>query len=148
MSWEDWFGIANTVALTGWAALVLLPRWRSLLITAGYVLPALLSAGYATLVLIYFFRVEGGGYGTLAEVKALLASEPVLLAGWVHYLAFDLFIGGWIAMRSDSLGVSRLIQAPLLAATFMFGPLGLLLFLATEAAIRLAPATPGLEQPS
>ena len=58
------------------------------------------------------------------------------LAGWVHYLAFDLFVGLWIAARADAMRLSLVVQAPILTATFMFGPLGLLLFhgvLATEA---------------
>ena len=57
----------------------------------------------------------------------------MLLAGWIHYLAFDLFIGGWIAIEADKVGLSRIIQAPILVATFMFGPAGLALFLAMRA---------------
>jgi hypothetical protein len=57
----------------------------------------------------------------------------MLLAGWVHYLAFDLFIGGWIAVEADKVGLNRLFQAPILVATFMFGPVGLALFLAMRA---------------
>jgi hypothetical protein len=52
----------------------------------------------------------------------------VLLAGWIHYLAFDLFVGRWIASEADKMGISRLIQGPILFGTFMFGPLGLLVF--------------------
>jgi len=82
---------------------------------------------YAVLVLLFFFRVEGGGFGSLLEVRALFASDPALLAGWLHYLAFDLFVGLWIAERADARGLNRFIQAPLLFATFMFGPIGLLM---------------------
>ena len=60
-------------------------------------------------------------------------SDPVLVAGWVHYLAFDLFIGTWIAVEADKRGYNRVLQAPMLVATFMFGPLGLLLFYLTRA---------------
>ena len=52
------------------------------------------------------------------------------MVGWVHYLAFDLFVGLWIARDADAKGFSRLLQAPILFATFMAGPLGLLLWLA------------------
>ena len=68
-------------------------------------------------------------YNTLADVAKLLSNDHILLAGWVHYLAFDLFIGAWISRQSDDAGISRVVQAPILASTFMFGPLGLLLFL-------------------
>lgn len=130
MNWETVFQGANTLALAGWVVLILAPRgWRPLQALAAYYIPALLSAGYFVLVAVYFARAEGG-YSTLAQVGALFASEPVLLAGWIHYLAFDLFIGGWIARQADGLDVSRVLQAPVLAATFLFGPVGLLLFLA------------------
>jgi hypothetical protein len=125
--WEDWFSASGALAMAGWAALILLPR-RPLLLTAlrqGVVL--VLALVYAGLILRYFFTVEGG-FGSLAELRALFSSEPLLLAGWVHYLAFDLFIGGWIAARADAVGVSRLVQAPILLVTFLFGPIGLLLW--------------------
>ena len=65
-----------------------------------------------------------------------------MLAGWLHYLAFDLLIGIDIARRSDRLGLSRLLQAPLLLTTFMFGPLGYLLMLAIETASKLVTNPP------
>lgn len=126
MNWETLFGIANALALASWAALIAAPRRAILLHTIRFGVVGLFCLAYTTLVMLYFFRVDGGGFGSLHEVKALFTSEPVVLAGWLHYLAFDLFVGLWIAKRADALGVSRLIQAPLLLTTFMFGPAGLL----------------------
>ena len=128
MDWDFIFSISSTVALGAWAALIVLPRWDWLLEALRFVVVAALSAVYAALVCVYFFRVEGGGFGSLEQVQTLFSSPPVLLAGWIHYLAFDLFVGTWIAERADARGVARLIQAPILAATFMFGPLGYLLY--------------------
>jgi Domain of unknown function (DUF4281) len=127
MTWAALFSLANSIALLAWATLILGPRWAALLATIRYGLIGLLCVAYATLVLLFFFRVEGGGFGSLVEVRALFASDPALLAGWLHYLAFDLFVGLWIAERADARGLNRIIQAPLLFATFMFGPIGLLM---------------------
>jgi Domain of unknown function (DUF4281) len=127
MSWEQAFSLVNLPALSAWIALIFLPRWRAVTLTIRYGLIVALSLLYSVLIAIYFFRVEGGGFGSIAEVRALFSSDPVLLAGWVHYLAFDLFVGLWIAERSDAMGLSRLLQGPILLATFMFGPLGLLI---------------------
>jgi hypothetical protein len=63
-------------------------------------------------------------------------SDAGLLAGWVHYLAFDLFIGTWIAVEADRRGIHRLLQAPILVATFLFGPLGLLFYTLTGATLQ------------
>lgn len=137
MNWETAFSIANAAAGLCWLALIFLPRsWPVLpgIIRLG--VPLLLAVVYAALVLAYFFRVEGG-FDSIANVRALFTSDPVLLAGWIHYLAFDLLIGGWIARQADAEGISRFIQAPILAATFMFGPLGWLLFQAVSHGQRL-----------
>jgi hypothetical protein len=85
------------------------------------------------LIMQFFFRIEGGGFNSIGEVRALFLSDAGLLAGWIHYLAFDLFVGMWIAAEADRAGVSRILQAPLMVATFMFGPIGLLLYLVSRA---------------
>ena len=80
-------------------------RWPALLAFIRFGLIGALSLTYAVLILVYFFRVEGGGFGSIAEVRALFMSDPVLVAGWVHYLAFDLFIGTWIAVEAEDFDI-------------------------------------------
>jgi hypothetical protein len=127
---DQWFGWAGQAAMIGWLILIFLPRrWPLLLTLPRFIIPLGLSLLYAGLVMVHFFSAEGGGFGSLAEVRALFSVEEALLAGWVHYLAFDLFIGGWIAVEADKLGLPRLVQAPILLMTFMFGPVGFALFL-------------------
>lgn len=142
MSPDALFAVAGQAAMIGWLALVFLPRyWEPLNWVPRYIIPFGLSLLYAGLILAHFFTVEGGGYDTLDQVAALFSKRELLLAGWVHYLAFDLFVGAWIAQDADRIGLSRLLQAPLLVATLMFGPLGLALFLIMRTAIRT-----GMEQ--
>jgi hypothetical protein len=133
---ETIFGLGNQTALIGWAILVFLPRRFPLLLAVPkFLIPAVLALGYAGLMLTQFFSVEGGGFSSIGEVRQLFAVDEILVAGWLHYLAFDLFVGTWIAERSDEARIPRLIQAVFLLATFMFGPIGLLLFLVTRAAV-------------
>ncbi|MBA3325130.1 MAG: DUF4281 domain-containing protein [Rhodobacteraceae bacterium] len=142
MDFDAAFATASQAAMLGWLALILLPRWRLLVGALRYGLIGALALGYAVLAFVFFFRVEGGGFDGIAEVRALFTSDPVLLAGWLHYLAFDLFVGVWIALRADALGLSRLLQAPILLATFMFGPVGLLIFYACRALPAIASIAP------
>lgn len=128
MPFDELFRIANTVALACWIVLIALPRRAWIRLTMHAVVIGGLCLLYALLVYLYFFRVQGGGFGTLAAVQRLFESPAVALAGWLHYLAFDLLVGDWIAERSDAIGLSRWLQAPLLATTFMFAPIGVLLF--------------------
>ncbi len=130
------FMLGNQAALAGWAILIFLPRrFTPLLWLPKFVIPSALALAYSGLMLTRFFGVEGGGFGSIAEVRALFSVDEILVAGWLHYLAFDLFVGTWIAERSDEARIPRLIQAVFLLATFIFGPVGLLLFLATRAAL-------------
>ena len=132
---DQFFAWAGQAAMLGWIILILLPRslpW--LLAVPRYVIPFGLSLLYAGLAMTHFFTIEGGGYSSLDEVAVLLSKREMLLAGWVHYLAFDLFIGGWIAVKADEFELNRIVQAPILVATFMFGPVGLALFLAIRGA--------------
>lgn len=141
MPFDQLFLLANSVALLAWTALILLPRWRSLRL-ASLAAVAALCVLYSGLVMRYFFGVAGGGFFSLPAVQQLFTSAPVALAGWVHYLAFDLCMGWWIAGRCDAAGISRWLQAPLLATTFMFGPVGLLL----AGAALFAPAAIGAKR--
>ncbi|MGF1457246.1 MAG: ABA4-like family protein [Alphaproteobacteria bacterium] len=135
MTPETLFGLANQIALVGWLILVFGPRrYDWLFFVPQYIIPFALGLGYGGLMFVNFFSVEGGGYSTLDSVRALFENPHVLVAGWVHYLAFDLFVGAWIARQADALGITRLIQIPILLATFLFGPVGLVLFLVFKAA--------------
>ncbi|MCM5678950.1 ABA4-like family protein [Schlegelella sp. S2-27] len=124
---ETWFGLANSLALLGWAALVLAPlfgRHAGLARRfAGRVVPLLLAVAYAGLIATHWGT---GGYGSLQQVQQLFSVPGLLLAGWLHYLAFDLFVGNWIAERAVVLGLRAWVWVPLLALTFLFGPAGLL----------------------
>ncbi len=129
------FKYANMLALAGWVILIFLPRrWPALFWVPQFWIPGVLALGYSGLILANFGSSDGG-FGSISEVRALFASDALLTAGWIHYLAFDLFIGAWIARRADEAGIHRLIQAPILVATFMLGPLGLLLFFLTRAGL-------------
>ena len=137
MTPEDLFGLANMVALPGWAILIFAPRrWPALNLVPAIGIPLVLSVLYAGLVLRYFAEA-GGGYATLAEVKTLFLSDEVLVAGWAHYLAFDLMVGALMAVRLDRIGVSRLIQAPIQISIFLFGPVGVIFTYAMEATLLL-----------
>jgi hypothetical protein len=134
------FSIASSAVMLGWAILIFLPRRYDLLFAVPqYLIPLGLGLLYAGLMFANIYTVDGG-YGSLEQVRELFSKDEVLLAGWVHYLAFDLFIGAWIARQSDSIGIPRLIQAMLLLATFMFGPVGLAAFLIMRAGYRKAGA--------
>ncbi|MEQ1580790.1 MAG: abscisic acid-deficient protein Aba4 family protein [Steroidobacteraceae bacterium] len=131
MSLEQVFSIAGGVAMIGWLVLLLAPAgsaWPGRVVYSAAVALAML---YAALIGAYFSRSQGG-FGSLADVAVLFATPGVLLAGWVHYLVFDLLVGSWERSEADRLALSRFVLAPCLLLTFLLGPLGWLLFLAVR----------------
>lgn len=125
---ETVFQAGSSLALLGWIVLACSPggtRWAPRARRfAGRWLPLVLAVAYVAL----FARhgMGDGGYGSLAEVQRLFAVPGLLTAGWLHYLAFDLFVGAWISERAAALGLPHVVVLPLLALTFLFGPAGLL----------------------
>jgi len=139
MELETLFSAASLVVLPGWLLLVFLPgwRWTTALITS-ILLPGVLAVMYLGLMIAYFNAAPGGfsAFNSLAGVKGLFQIDGLLLAGWIHYLAFDLFIGSWEVRDSRRIGVPHLLVVPCLLGTFMLGPIGLLAYLVLRFVVR------------
>ncbi|GAA3923085.1 ABA4-like family protein [Hymenobacter algoricola] len=136
------FSLANPVAMLGWLLLVLAPRWRftQRLVHSG-ALPLVLAAAYALLIGRHYLGPHAGtgGFRSLTGVGALFQDPWALLAGWVHYLCFDLAVGAWLARDARRRGVPHGLLVPCLLLTFMLGPVGLLLYSALRRAYPLTP---------
>jgi hypothetical protein len=128
MLFETLFLAANLLVLACWLGLVAWPGSRIVVDgIAGFAVPALLGIAYAGLIGAYFFDAAGG-FGSLAAVQRLFMQAPIALAGWLHYLAFDLFVGAWIVRTARAEGIRHRLVVPCLIFTFLLGPLGFLLF--------------------
>ena len=123
---EQIFGIVNTLVLPGWLLLLVAPRWRFTMPVAAVGLPLALAVVYAVLLAQHWGDFAGGS--GLAHIAQLFANPFILLAGWIHYLAFDLFIGSWEVRDALKHQVPHWAVVPCLLLTFLFGPVGLLLY--------------------
>lgn len=128
MNLEFIFSLANLLALLGWILLIFAPRfvWTKRIVASGAISLAL-SAAYLVLIALFFGSADGG-FGSLDQVMKLFTNRSVALAGWIHYLAFDLFVGAWEVRDAERRGVSQWFVAPCLILTFMLGPVGLLAY--------------------
>ena len=143
MRWETIFALVNWIAIAGWILLLVFPRRPK-------VMAAVLYLGVGLLCLAYLSMIVGMHAGwidavrppgtpppnfldyNIAGLQNLFVSDGGLVLGWTHYLAFDLFVGLWIAKDADAKGFSRIAQAPVLLLTFLAGPVGLLVWLAVR----------------
>ena len=133
MSPEQAFSITNTVAILCWLLLAVLPgrRWVTEIVT-GKVVPMLFAVFYIAIVATTFGSSEGS-FSTLGGVATLFANPWLLLAGWLHYLAFDLLIGTWEARDARERHIPHMLLVPCLFMTLMFGPAGWLLYMTLRA---------------
>ncbi|HEV7346803.1 ABA4-like family protein [Telluribacter sp.] len=130
MTPDQAFQLASTLVLPQWLLMIVAPRWRyTQLLVRSFIIPVLLAVLYG-----YYLFVGGpvdfGAFGTLEGVKGLFQNggDGVILAGWIHYLAFDLVVGSVVLRDAQERGIAHwLIIVPLLFC-FMLGPVGLLLY--------------------
>ena len=137
--WDTLFSLTNLWAVIGWAMLILLPRRPFVTSFVMYGIVASLCLAYVMM----FTALLSGSVDTgavpgpaaaapvmsLDWVMALFDSRAGTVIGWTHYLAFDLFVGLWIAGDADAKGFGRVGQVPILLLTLIAGPVGLLLWL-------------------
>ena len=130
MTTAEVFSIANTTAMPMWLLMIVLPKWKVTRFLIDYrVVPILLSLFYVFYMAVHLQTGAGLDFGSLSSVMSLFTLENAVMAGWVHYLAFDLLVGMWMLNQNQKLGIHQLWMAPCLLATFMLGPVGFLLFM-------------------
>ena len=127
------FTYANYGVLPFWALLIFIPHLKLTdLIVHSVAAPLLLGVVYLWLFLDGAFTQNGASladFMTLAGVMKLFTMKEAVVAGWVHYLVFDLFVGAWIGRDAQRCAVPHLLVIPCLLLTLLLGPLGLLAYL-------------------
>jgi len=131
-SLSNLYKLVNVVAAIGWVILIFLPNWDLADSAIKYGIVVGLSVFY---IYILFIRKDiknevypKGNFTSLEGVINLFKNPRNLLAGWVHYLAFDLMLGIFIKTQANEIGMSHFLQIPCFILTFMLGPVGYLLF--------------------
>lgn len=134
MTPSEVFKIVSMLAMPMWALLIFLPKWKVTRFLIDYkIIPIILSVIYAIYITIAIIDDGMMDFGSLKSVMQLFTVENAVLAGWVHYLAFDLLVGMWIVNQNKTLKIHPIIIAPCLFGTFMFGPVGFLVFMSIRA---------------
>lgn len=131
MSADLIFSICNSAVLPGWLLLVILPRWKwTLGLICTGIIPFVLGLVYVGLFISQIGSFPaGGGFGSVEAVTIAFSNPYLLTAGWIHYLAFDLFVGAWEVRDAQKQAVPHWLVIPCLLFTFMLGPAGLALYL-------------------
>ncbi len=128
------FATLNYSVLPAWLLLLFLPRWKGTrwIVHSG-LYPVVLGIAYAILLFGDQPGPQGASFWTLEGVTRIFTTPHTIIACWVHYLIFDLFVGAWEVRDAERLGLRHLFVAPSLVLTLMFGPVGLMSWLAVRA---------------
>jgi len=129
MSLETLFKFANYSVIPFWLLLIFAPRWSwTSRLVHGPVLLLLLTPIYAYMLFGYGAAPEGMNLRSLYGVMVGFSAPQIVVAGWIHVLIFDLFVGAWETRDAQRRGVPHLLVIPCLIATLMVGPIGLLFY--------------------
>ena len=111
-----------------WLLMISLPAWgvtRRVIASPWIAAPA--AALYLALVLPGLPGVLGAvSSPSLEAIAPLLGTPEGATVAWVHFLAFDLFVGRWVYLDARARGITPWLTSPLLFLTLMLGPAGLL----------------------
>ncbi len=150
MNYETLYTAINLGVMPAWALLALAPRWS---VTRrgvhSFLYPLVYGGIYAAfLIAAIFFSAgaENASMTSISGVSALFSSPVGVLTGWTHYLAFDLFVGAWIGRDAQARRIPHLLVVPCLFFTLMFGPVGLVLYIAIRLIMRRGGLTLDEEQ--
>lgn len=128
MTPEAVFSICSTLVLPQWLLMIVLPKWHwTQKLVDSRIIPFLLAIVYGYYIFTSFGS-SGGGFGSLEEVMQLFTVKEAVLAGWIHYLAFDLLVGGWVLKTAQRKDIHHGLVIPCLIGCFMLGPIGFMVF--------------------
>jgi len=120
--------VVSVPVLVGWLAMLLAPRARpTRWLLESDVLPLGIGGLYLALVLPHLPGLLRE-FDTLAHIGAALQRPGMLLAAWVHYLAFDFLVGRVVLADSQRRGLPHLLVVPCLVLCFLLGPVGYLAY--------------------
>ena len=128
MDTTTFFKIANNAAMFGWLLLLIAPKWKYTIPTLVSFIIFFLSTSYTFIIIKTLPYIKPDVFSSLTTIRNLFANDIALLAGWIHYLVFDLFVGVYILREAEKIKLHRLVVTILLPITFLFGPIGYVTF--------------------
>lgn len=144
MDYETIFNLANLGVVPFWFLMILLPHWSlgRRVIASPFI--ALVPASLYLLLVAPQIATLWPAISnpSVAGIATLLSTPAGATIAWAHFLAFDLLVGRWIFLDARERSISALLMAPVLFFTFMFGPIGYLVYLGLRAAVNLRTSQP------
>ncbi len=134
ISADDMYLALNYGVMPFWALIIFLPHLKITdMVVHSVFAPIFLGVTYTWLLANVMGGVipmpDGAGFASLDALMKTFSVKEAVVAGWAHYIVFDLFVGAWIARDAQRVGINPFIVAVPLLLTFVVGPIGLLTYL-------------------
>ena len=124
----------NCGVLPFWFILIFFPQSHICKYFVTSIFPITLLGGayifmlYQSYIDTYNFDKNFMLYLGIAELSELFSDTTFLMMFWIHFVAINLFVGGWISTDSQKFGVNRYLLGIPLIITYLIGPLGLFIY--------------------
>ena len=124
----------NLGVLPFWFILIVFPQSHLSRIFVTSIFPFLILSGvyifilYKSYLIGYDFDGNFSLYLGLTELSRLFEDHLYIMIFWTHFIAINLFIGGWIVKDSQKFSINKVLMAVPLIVTYLIGPIGLFLY--------------------
>ena len=124
----------NLGVLPFWFILIVFPQSHLSRIFVTSIFPFFILSGvyifilYKSYLIGYDFDVNFSLYLGLNELSRLFEDHLYIMIFWTHFIAINLFIGGWIVKDSQKFSINKVLMAMPLIVTYLIGPIGLFLY--------------------
>ena len=124
----------NFGVLPFWLLLIFFPHSHLCRYLVTSIFPIFVLSGTYIFVLYksylnsYDFMGNFNLYLGISDISYLFSDKNFLMMFWIHFIAINLFIGGWIVKDSQKLSINKFILIVPLLVTYLIGPLGLFLY--------------------
>ena len=124
----------NLGVLPFWFILIVFPQSHLSRIFVTSIFPFFILSGvyifilYKSYLIGYDFDENFSLYLGLNELSGLFEDHLYIMIFWTHFIAINLFIGGWIVKDSQKFSINKVLMAVPLIVTYLIGPIGLFLY--------------------
>jgi len=124
----------NLGVLPFWFILIVFPLSHLGRIFVTSIFPFFILSGvyifilYKSYLIGYDFDGNFTLYLGLSELSRLFEDHLYIMIFWTHFIAINLFIGGWIVKDSQKFSINKVLMAVPLILTYLVGPIGLFLY--------------------
>ena len=124
----------NLGVLPFWIILIFFPQSNLSRYFVTSIIPIFLLAGtyifilYKSYLSSYDFINNFSLYLGIQNLSELFENELYLMMFWTHFIAINLFTGGWVVKDSQKFNINKFLIAIPLIITYLIGPIGLLFY--------------------